>query len=110
MIQLMCCRELRRIPAGQHWFCPSYEYLDDYEGEDEPPTSVIKNEDSTETDLAYRRKLVTDSLQIYAYDGEDVFPHQEYLKQQIDRHLGKCDLCIVQYYKARHGAMESLRG
>ena len=50
------------------------------------------------------------SLQIYAYDGEDVISHQEYLKEQINRQLGKCDLCIVHYYKARLEAMESLRG
>lgn len=70
---------------------------------------MVEVECSSEEDVAYRKKLVTDSLQLYAYDGEDVLPHQEYLQEQIDRQLGKCDLCIVQYYRARLEAMESLR-
>lgn len=110
MIQLIFQRELRLLPTEQHWFCPSYDLIDDSDGDHDPLASVVKVEASSEEDLTYRRKLVTDSLQLYAYDGEDVLPHQEYLKAQIDRQLGKCDLCIVQYYKARLEAMESLRG
>lgn len=66
-------------------------------------------DDSTRESVEYRQRLVTDSLQLFAYNGEDVLPYQEYLKHQIDRQLGKCDTCIVQYYKAKHRAIQSLR-
>ncbi len=56
-----------------------------------------------------RRRLVTDCLPLFAYGGVEVLPHQDYLKQQIDRQLGKCDLCILEYYKAKHRAIQSLR-
>lgn len=69
----------------------------------------IKTEDPDGEKVLYRRRLVTDCLQLYGYDGEDVLPHQKYLEKQIDRQLGKCDTCIVEYYKAKHQAMEALR-
>lgn len=56
-----------------------------------------------------RRRLVTDSLQLFAYNGVDVLPHQAYLKEQIDRQLGKCDICILEYHKAKYRAIQSLR-
>lgn len=72
--------------------------------------SVVKDENSSKEEVAHRAKLVTDSLQLFGFDGEEAIPHQEYLRDQIERQLGKCDLCVVQYYKARLDAMESLRG
>jgi hypothetical protein len=83
--------------------------VDPDEDEDSLP-SVVKVGNSSKEEVAHRAKLVTDSLQLFGFDGEDVIVHQEHLRDQIDRQLGKCDLCIVQYYKARLDAMESLRG
>jgi len=55
-----------------------------------------------------RRELVLDCLLILAYDGEDVAQHQEYLKTRLDKELGKCDICIREYYKGRRDLMQRL--
>ena len=69
----------------------------------------LEDADSGYPTVDDRRRLVTDSLQLFAYNGVDVLPHQAYLKQQIDRQLGKCDICILEYHKAKYRAIQSLR-
>lgn len=69
----------------------------------------LEDADSSYPTVDDRRKLVTDSLQLFAYNGVDVLPHQAYLKQQIDKQLGKCDVCILEYHKAKYRAIQSLR-
>lgn len=69
----------------------------------------LEDSDSGYPTVDDRRRLVTDSLQLFAYNGVDVLPHQAYLKQQIDRQLGKCDICILEYHKAKYRAIQSLR-
>lgn len=106
-------RELKRLPSELHWFCQSDDGLP-HTGQAGGPSAKenptpVKADDSTSESVEYRQRLVTDCLQLFAYNGEDVVPYQEYLKQQIDRQLGKCDTCIVQYYKAKHRAIQSLR-
>lgn len=69
----------------------------------------LEDADSSYPTVDDRRKLVTDSLQLFAYNGVDVLPHQAYLTQQIDKQLGKCDVCILEYHKAKYRAIQSLR-
>lgn len=105
-------RELRNLPLELHWFCQSHDVPRVTSGSQSPSEEDgvhFKIEDPDGEKLLYRRRLVTDCLQLYGYDGEDVLPHQKYLEQQIDRQLGKCDTCIVEYYKAKHQSMEALR-
>lgn len=100
------------MPSQLHWFCESYDGSTRTEQASNPTAgdlTPIKLEDTNNESVEYRRNLVTDCLQLFAYNGEDVLPHQEYLKQRIDRQLGKCDVCIVQYYKAKHRAIQALR-
>ena len=98
------CRVLQRLPTELHWFCQLNDVAP--ETEDGQP---VKLEISTSEDTAQRRDLVFECLQIFAYDGDDVVPHQEYLKRHIDEQLGKCDVCIGNYYKAKRRAMEKLQ-
>lgn len=72
-------------------------------------TIKLEDVDGGYSTVDNRRRLVTDSLQLFAYNGVDVLPHQAYLKQQIDRQLGKCDVCILEYHKAKYRAIQSLR-
>lgn len=105
-------RELTHLPPQLHWFCKSHDgttYTDQASDPAAGDHTPIKIEDSKDEEVEYRRSLVTDCLQLFAYDGEDVLPHQEYLKQHVDRQLGKCDTCIVEYYKAKHRAVQALR-
>lgn len=69
----------------------------------------IKIEDSVLTSVQHRRDLAFECLKLFAYDGEDVVPHQEYLRAQISLQLGKCDTCIVDYYKSKHQKTERMR-
>lgn len=97
-------RILQRLPTGLHWFCE----LNDtpFATEEGQP---VRGKISPPEDTAQRRDLVFECLQIFAYDGDDVVPHQEYLKRLIDEQLGKCDICIRNYYKAKRRAMEKLQ-
>lgn len=97
-------RVLQRLPHELHWFCELNDAVP--AAEDGQP---VKREISTVEDTAQRRDLVFECLQIFAYDGDDVVPHQEYLKRHIDEQLGKCDICIRNYYKAKRRAMEKLQ-
>ena len=105
-------RKLNHLPSQLHWFCNLCdgsnltEQAKDDTAED---LTRIKMEDSENQGVEYRQRLVTDCLQLFAYNGEDVLPHQEHLKNQIDIQLGKCDICILQYYKAKHRAIQALR-
>ena len=58
---------------------------------------------------ALRRKLVIDCLQLFAYDGPDVLAWHDELAERIGESLGRCDRCIVQYYKSKQQWLESLR-
>ncbi len=75
-------------------------------GEDGEP---IKKEDPVPVSVQHRRDLAFECLKLFAYDGEDVLPHQEYLRAQISLQLGKCDTCIVDYYKSKHQKTEKMR-
>lgn len=109
-------RELKRLPSELHWFCqsddglPRTAHTGEVGGQSAKEDSTpVKANDTTSESVEYRQRLVTDCLQLFAYNGEDVLPYQEFLKQEIDWQLGKCDTCIVQYYKAKHRAIQSLR-
>ena len=97
-------RVLHRLPTELHWFCELNDAPSARENE-----QPVKREESTPEDTTQRRDLVFECLQIFAYDGDDVVPHQEYLKRHIDEQLGKCDICIRNYYKAKRRAMEKLQ-
>lgn len=103
-------RELGSLPPGLHWFCPIFDDISEGEkeqiAEDGKP---IKSEDIPGNDVDHRRRLVIESLHLFAYDGEDAVPHQRFLMQQIDAQLGKCDACITEYHKGKRQMVDSLR-
>ena len=52
---------------------------------------------------------IIDCLQLFAYDGPDVAQYQKEITTRIDQQLGKCDRCIIAYYKAKGKMIEELR-
>ena len=102
-------RELKELPPELHWFCPLYDDATTWRkvlGEDRQP---VKTEDPVPVPVEYRRDLAFECLKLFAFDGEDVLPHQEYLRTQISSQLGKCDTCIVDYHKSKHQKTEKMR-
>ncbi|KAI4163578.1 MAG: hypothetical protein LQ342_002850 [Letrouitia transgressa] len=103
--------ELKSLPSGLHWFCSRYDAprqrpIDPTHEDDKP----VKAEDSITDDVEYRRALVNESLQLFGYeDSADLVPYKDYLTRQIDRQLGKCDICILEYYKSKRRMIEELR-
>ena len=100
--------ELKDLPSELHWFCPLYDASGgrDVPGENHEPK---ENESSVPVPVEHRRDLAFECLKLFAYDGEDVLPHQEYLRTQISSQLGKCDSCIVEYYKSKRQKTEKMR-
>ena len=91
------------MPPELHWFCPLSSPTTP--PDDEQPIKIEDPEDNIE----HRRGIVINCLQLLGYDGEEALVHQEYLKQAVDRQLGRCDACIVQYYKSKRRKMDMLR-
>ena len=69
----------------------------------------IKTETSTAEGTEVLRELLYDCFQMFAYQSEDVVPHQIFLGQEVDKQLARCDLCIIEYYRFKHWVMEKLR-
>ncbi|KAL9041173.1 MAG: hypothetical protein Q9214_004200, partial [Letrouitia sp. 1 TL-2023] len=103
--------ELKSLPPGLHWFCsrsdaPRQRPIDPTHEDDKP----VKAEDSITDDVEYRQTLVNESLQLFGYeDSTDLVPYKDYLTRQIDRQLGRCDICILEYYKSKRRMIEELR-
>ena len=98
-------RELEALPPELHWFCP----LGKRESENTADETKITASDKSPLEIDRRRESAIQVLLLFGYDGEDVIPHQRRLTSQIDRQLGRCDSCLVEYYRAKRGMIERLR-
>lgn len=56
-----------------------------------------------------RRKKFISSLQLLAYDGQESEQYQRFIWDTLDDRLGKCDVCIREYYLGKVEFMETLR-
>lgn len=102
-----CHRNLKSLPLDLHWFCQTSH-------DDSPHTSADSGLRSDEqirliNDVDHRRSTVIECLQLFGYDGDEAIPHQESLVEALDRQLGKCDACIIEYYKAKRRMVDRLR-
>lgn len=98
------------MPPGLHWFCPLSDDAVAADGASTPNNGVlISTDDGSASNVEHRRQLVTACLGIFAYDGEDVKPFQRSLTQKIDAQLGRCYMCITEYYKLKRGMIDGLR-
>ena len=67
----------------------------------------MKFEGSLGSDVNLRRSQATDCLTLYSYDDAHAF--QQQLGRAIDFQLGRCDICIEQYYRAKQRLVDKLR-
>ena len=98
--------ELQHVDVGTHWFCDRNDHVPQDVGQSEArerkPTDI-------ELSIVKRQELIIDCLQLFAYDSPEIEPQKNFLARGIDRQLGKCDVCIVEYYKVKRRLMEKLR-
>lgn len=71
--------------------------------EDESPSML-------EGSLEARCEHIGECFMIFAFDDSSARPLREFLKSGLDRQLGKCDGCIVGYYKLKKKLIKKLRG
>ncbi|KAG8528733.1 uncharacterized protein KY384_006420 [Bacidia gigantensis] len=96
-------QDLQALPSELHWFCESWSH-------DDGTTSLgspIILDSALGNDVELRRSQATECLLLYSYDDAQHF--QIRLGQAIDLHLGRCDICIEEYYKAKQRQLENLR-
>ncbi|KAL9131949.1 MAG: hypothetical protein Q9217_000229 [Psora testacea] len=95
-------QELQDLPPELHWFC------EEWTSTDGSPSSNprIKIEHALGQDVGLRRNQAAECLTVYSYD--DAYAFQEQLGRAIDLQLGRCDVCIEEYYKAKQKLVEKL--
>ena len=95
-------RELKNLPPELHWFCSTYAST-------APDLTHIKVEPSINESVDIRREQACECLMLFSFDGEDARRIQEELGARIDEQLGRCDACVMAYYKSRQRLVENLR-
>ncbi|EHY56999.1 DEAD-box type RNA helicase [Exophiala dermatitidis] len=108
-------QEIKQLPPGQHLFCPRQNDDDQDRYEDERNPGVA-GEGAVDPDrlarieeTKLRRKKFMTSLQLLAYDGRESEQYQRFIWETLDHTLGKCDICIREYYVAKVDFAASLR-
>ena len=105
-------RELQQLPLKLHLLCPR-QSEEDFSSYDEAPSdSDIKNDPEDVLKISQaraRRGKFIASLQLLAYDGQESVQYQRYIWERLDDALGKCELCIREYYVAKLDLLARLR-
>ncbi|KIV91603.1 hypothetical protein PV10_06121 [Exophiala mesophila] len=115
-------QEIQRSPQGQHVFCPRQndEDLDRYEDSRQRQQSSANSKDNVNTNTdpdrsarieaaKVRRKRFVSSLQLLAYDGDESEQYQRFIWDTLDTSLGKCDVCILEYYMEKVDFVAALK-
>jgi len=55
-----------------------------------------------------RTSTVFDSLQLFAFDGQDAAQCQSWLEDNLAKQMQRCDICIRQYHRGRRKFKEQL--
>ena len=95
-------RELKSLPSEIHWFCSTYTPT-------APDLSRVNIEHPIYTSVDVRREQASECLMLFSFEGDDARRIQEELGARIDEQLGRCDACVIAYYKCRHRLVENLR-
>jgi senataxin len=105
---------LKQLPRDLHLLCPRQNDDDYGRYEEDPPQASedVKIETDTLVKIAEattRRQKFVSSLQLLAFDGPESEQYQRYIWERLDEAMGKCDLCIREYYIAKLGLLAELR-
>lgn len=95
-------RELKNLPPELHWFCSTYIPAT-------PDLDRVKTEHPIGESVDLRREQACECLMLFSFEGDDARRIQEELGARIDEQLGRCDACIIAYYKSRQRLVENLR-
>ncbi|KAI9652901.1 MAG: DEAD-box type RNA helicase [Alyxoria varia] len=108
--------KLKALPPELHLFCPRQDVIDtrvylpeDLQGNDSASSEQSRAHLQERIDAAQSRKsMFLDSLRIFAFDGPDARPFQEYLEKRIDVQMSQCDVCVRQFHRGRRDLQQML--
>ena len=95
-------RELKNLPPELHWFCSVYTPT-------APDLNRVKTEHPIGENVDLRREQACECLMLFSFEGDDARRIQVELGARIDEQLGRCDACVIAYYKSRQKLVENLR-
>ena len=107
--------DFQRLNPGVHFFCLRNEEDDTARYDDAATREAIRTDPDAPEKLE-KKKLAgkarcekfLKALQLVAYQGDDVAEYQRFLWSSLDRNLGRCDVCIRQYYVGKLGLKDQL--
>ena len=106
--------ELRQLPTNIHLLCPREDvddqdrYEEDVQGVPLSAITDIKRQHRVR-DARDRREKFISCLQLLAYDGNESEKYQRMIWDVLDETLGKCDICIRNYYVEKLRFLAKLR-
>ena len=95
-------RELKNLPPELHWFCSTYTST-------AADLNRVKAEHPIGERVNIRREQACECLMLFSFEGDDARCIQEDLGARIDEQLGRCDACVIAYYKSRQQLVQNLR-
>ena len=116
-ICIAAIEQLKRLPPELHWLC-SRSKDDEFDRCYDEDWTVAELEAESESARKARRKraqaaaerknLVFDAVQVFAFEGKDAKPYQDYMEKELDRLMHRCDVCVRTYHAARAELVERL--
>lgn len=94
-------QELKNLPPELHWFCSTYTPT-------APDLNRVKTELPIGESVDLRREQACECLMLFSFEGDDARRIQEELGARIDEQLGRCDACVIAYYKSRQRLVENV--
>lgn len=106
--------ELRALPPLVHLLCPRHNEDDQDRYDDDIlggslPEPIDADRKSNILAARERREKFISCLQLLAYDGEETEKYQRMIWDTLDTTLGKCDICIRNYYVEKLKFLAKLR-
>ncbi|KIW09450.1 uncharacterized protein PV09_00330 [Verruconis gallopava] len=109
-VTIAAINELKALPQGLHWFCSRSTddevdrcYDEDFtQNELQMENQDKRNERREKAEAASKRKrTVLSAVQIFAFDGEEAVPLQDYVRNGLEHLMQTCDVCVRTYHAAR---------
>ena len=101
--------EIKKLPPELHLLCPRQTDDDNDRYEDAETGNEDEDRSQKISEAAARRKRFISSLQLLAYDGHESEDWQKYIWHLLGQNLGRCEVCIREYYIAKLAFMQELR-
>jgi senataxin len=116
-ITIAAINELKALPAELHWFCSRSAddendrcYDEDHTLQElSAETEDEKKARKERADAAGKRKAtVLNAVLIFAFDGSEAIPLQEWVAQRLDHLMHQCDVCVRTFHASRVELKEKL--